>query len=206
MVLIGFIGDMRSGKTLIMAMHTYKKYNEGREILSNFYLNFPHEELDINDLDSAIKNSDTHKYENKVLSIDEIHVYLDSRASGVKRSRMISYFITQSGKLKTTIYWTSQFLRQVDVRVRLNTQILYKTTRYGIDNGRLVKLAQDDERTNFIIRIEKYELQDTFKGLQFVKVGGTDVKNPKKYFGLYDTSETVGYREQREVKENGKKE
>ena len=43
--------------------------------------------------------------DNCVFFIDEIHIWLDSRISGSKRNRILSYFLLQSGKLgKNTDY------------------------------------------------------------------------------------------------------
>lgn len=197
MVLKGFIGHMRSGKTLAMTVHAYKEYLAGRRVYSNLWFSFPHTRITANDLDNAIRNKDTDVFNDSCICIDELHVFMDSRASGQARSRMLSYFITQSGKLHNTVLWTSQFLRQVDVRVRLNTSQLFRTRRVVRDRrGVERELSQDDTRTDFIIKVEKYSLRDALSGLAFVLVKRFTIKKPIKWFSYYDTRERVYYEEQ----------
>jgi len=201
MVLEGFIGSMRSGKTLLMTRELYKEYLEGKKIFSNYWLSFPHTILDINDLDDAIKRQDTSEYDNSVIGLDELHVYLDARTSGAKRNRITSYFMTQSGKMNCRILWTSQFLRQVELRVRYNSNYLNSCKRFVIKNGKKIFLAQSDKRTNFCIEVIHYVLSEGMGKLGFASQKTFYLKNPSKYFSLYDTLEQVYYVEQKnEVK------
>lgn len=197
MVLIGFIGSMRSGKTLMMVIELLKKHQEGKELYTNFHLNYvDYNRLEANDLDIAIRSDTTLDFENAVFGIDEIHVWLDSRSSSSKRNKITSYFMNQSGKLNTYVFWTSQFLRQVDIRIRLNTQIVYKCVRYIIKDGYKVPLSQDDKRVDFLIDAEKYELKDSMHGLVFVRTATITIKKPSQYFPYYDTKQRISYKEQ----------
>lgn len=204
MVVVGLIGEMRSGKTLMMTLLLHDDMIKKRKVLSNYNLNFKSELLNVNELDLAIRKKNTDYFSDKSIGIDEIHVFMDSRGSMQKRNKMMSYFITQSGKLDSTVYWTSQFLRQVDVRLRINTQILYKTERYIIKNHKKVLLRQDDKRTDFFIDAKKYFLKDTRKGLAYIYEKTITLMNPHKYFYLYDTTERVYYEETEEDKEKNK--
>lgn len=201
MVVVGLVGEMRSGKTLLTAIMLHDDHVKGKPIISNFNLSFPHEKLDVNSLDLAIRDKNTDYFDGKSIGIDEIHVFMDARGAGQKRNKMLSYFLTQSGKLDTTIYWTSQFMRQVDVRLRLNTQILYKIRRYIIHKGQKVALRQDDKRTDFLIDAHKYFLRDSPKGMVFLYQKTITLKNPSKYFSLYDTRQRVYYDESIDEKE-----
>jgi hypothetical protein len=205
-VVVGLVGEMRSGKTLLTAIMLHDDYIKGKQIMSNFDLSFPHEPLDVNSLDVAIREGNTDYFNDKSIGIDEIHVFMDARGSGQKRNKMMSYFLTQSGKLDTTIYWTSQFMRQVDVRLRLNTQILYKIRRYIIHKGQKIALRQDDKRTDFYIDAHKHFLRDSPKGMVFYYQKTITIKNPSKYFGLYNTKQRVYYKESIDEKEKRKKE
>lgn len=208
MVVVGLVGEMRSGKTLLMTLLLHDDNVRGKEVIANYHLNFNSEVLDVNALDESIRGGDTDYFKDKSIGIDEIHVFMDSRGSGQKRNKMMSYFLTQSGKLDTTVYWTSQFLRQVDVRLRLNTQILYKCERYSLRNGKKYALRQDDKREEFCIDAHKHFLKDTPKGLMYVYEKTLTIKNPKKYYSLYDTKERVYYEdtlEEREKKDKEKK-
>lgn len=201
MVLKGFIGPMRSGKTLAMTMHAYQEYLRGKQVFSNYWLSFPHTRITPNDLHEAIKNKETDVYDDACICIDELHVFMDARNSGAKRNVMLSYFITQSGKLHNTVLWTSQFSRQVDVRVRLNTSQLFKARRVVVRKGKEYTLSQDDRREDFLIRLEKYQLGETVRGMGFLRVNTLTIKDPKRWFGMYDTREKVYYEDQVKDKE-----
>ena len=205
MVVVGFVGEMRSGKTLFMTIMMHDDMVKGKKVMSNYNLAFKHEDLKIEKIDSSIRDKNTDYFDGKSIGIDEIHVFMDARGSGQKRNKMLSYFLTQSGKLDTTIYWSSQFLRQVDVRLRLNTQNLYKVRRYIVVKGQKIALRQDDKRTDFFIDAHKYFLRDTPKGMMFLYSKTITLKNPKKYFGLSDTKQRVYYEESKEDVEKEEK-
>lgn len=196
MVLIGIVGEMRSGKTLLMSILLYKEHLKGRKVLSNYRLAFPHEPLDLNDLDLAIRGKNTDRFENAVLGLDEFHLAMDSRSSGQKRNKMISFLILQSGKLRSSWYYSTQFLRQIDVRVRLNTQILYKVRRFIMVGKKRRYLRQDDKREDFHILVEKFVMSDKGGELGFYPHSHFYIRNPRAFFGIYDTLERVYYQDQ----------
>lgn len=206
-IIIGFVGEMRSGKTLMMSYFLAQDYRlmkkDGRKplIFANYKLSFPCTVISPKSMSDAAVDKENDIFKECSIGIDEMHVFMDSRTSGAKRNRLIGLFCSQSGKQKNTLYWTSQFLRQVDVRLRMNTSILYRTTR-GIVNpltGRFSKLQQDDTRTDFLIKLERMEMQDTPKGLQFMPVWTQMILDPRKYFKLYDTRERVFLLEEDDV-------
>lgn len=200
MAVVGIVGPMRSGKTLFMTMLCYREQlkDDSREILANYHLNPEYAKtslLDPNAMDQAIRDRDTSRYDRSIMALDEVHTFLDSRNSGQKRNRMLSYFITQSGKLKTRLFWTSQFLRQVDVRLRLNTQTLYMVRRFIYRHGRKRFLSQEDERTDFHLQIDKYRMGETADDFGMIFLKRFVIKNPSRFFALYDTLERVYYQD-----------
>ncbi len=184
---------MRSGKTLAMTIEAYKQHREGRKIFSNYALAFSYEHVDDQLVSDITKNNRTTEYDGAVICLDEIHVYMDSRNSSAKKNRLLSYFVTQSGKLDSLVMWSSQFLGQADKRLRLNTQILYKVERYIIRQGQKIMLRQDDKRTDFLIDMHKHVFKESSKGMGFVYEKTVTLRSPKKYFGLYDTTERIKY-------------
>lgn len=193
MALYGIVGEMRSGKTLLMTLLGYNEKRRGNIILANYNPIYRDHYLKAEDVQNAIEEKNADFFKGCTLLIDEIHIWMDARASMKKKNVAISYFVTQSGKLDTTVYWTSQYMRQVDIRLKLNTQILYRTYRYGKNKitGKLERLKQDDKRTDFIIKVERYEQIETLRSHGFKKVGEFWITKPQKYFKLYDTKETV---------------
>lgn len=104
-----------------MTKEAYKKYKQGFKIYSNYHLNFPYTPYTVDDL---IMFAESGMYfGNSIFLIDELHIYFDSRARG-KRNMIFSYFLNQSSKNDIDVYYTSQFARQVEVRLRLNTEIV----------------------------------------------------------------------------------
>jgi len=204
MVLEGYIGSMRSGKTLTMTRELYKEYINGRKVYSNYWLNFPHEELDINDLDEAIRRKDTSRFDNAVIGIDEIHVYLDSRTSGAKRNRITSYFMTQSGKMNCRILWTSQFLRQVELRIRYNSNYLNSCKRFIMYKKKKIYLPQDDKRVDFIVEVKHHVLSEGYGKIGFLRDKTWYLRQPKRFFHLYDTLQKVFFVEQKTDEEYDK--
>lgn len=194
MVVVGFIGEMRSGKTLCMTLEAYREHLKGRKVYSNYALAFPYEDVDDQLVASVTKDNKTRLFDGCVILLDEVHVYMDSRTSSQKKNRLLSYFVTQSGKLDSLVMWSSQFLGQADKRLRLNTQILYKAERYVLRGGRKVRLRQDDKREDFLIDLHKHVFtEDVRGGMGFRYVGTKTLKAPRKLFGLYDTKQRVAY-------------
>jgi DNA replication protein DnaC len=115
-MIIGFTGAMGSGKTLSMTYYAYKYYKSGSTIFANYGLLFPHKDIDY----EKIKALDV-EFQNSVLCLDEIHVFIDSRSSMSKVNKVVSYLITQSRKRNIILMYSTQHIGQVDLRLRSNT-------------------------------------------------------------------------------------
>lgn len=170
-MIIAYLGNIGSGKTLSMVKKAYEQFKRGKTIYSNFKLNFPYKELTLDILlDMRSKDFDL---KNSVILIDEAHIYLDSRRSASKINLIISYFILQSRKKSCDIYYTTQFIDQVDKRLRQTSHayILCKT-----------------RHINQVTTI-------TLNTIELRKVEGSKIiykafkSNP--YFDMYDTNEIV---------------
>lgn len=192
-MIIGFIGQRGSGKTLTMVRFAYEKYLEGYKIYSNINLNFPHETYTVDDLLDYAENG---KYFGQtIFIIDEVHILFDSRSAGKKRNRIFSYFLNQSSKNALDVYYTTQFSRQVELRLRLNTEIVIQC------NCKVV--VYKTKFSNPII-IQNYRPKNTdYKAISYIqctihKFSDTGLDTRKiiryignKYFKLYNTKEVV---------------
>ena len=119
-MIIGITGAQGSGKTLLTSMFAYRYFSKrDSEIFANYELNFDHKPLCMKDIENA-----DFDFNNSVLAVDEIHLFLDSRTSGTKKNRLISYFITQSRKRNIIFIYTTQHAHQVDKRLRSNTDYI----------------------------------------------------------------------------------
>jgi len=114
MTTIGIEGGLGSGKTLLMTFFLYAEQHKlQKRIFANYKLNFLYEVLDMNKVLAEMG-----ELQNVAIGIDEFHIFADSRMSASKRNRMISYFALQTRKRNVSLYFTSQFLDQVEKRLR----------------------------------------------------------------------------------------
>jgi len=121
-MIVGYVGNMGSGKTLSMVKEAFNLFNKGYTIYSNIKLNFPHKVLDMEEILSyANEDKSFHK---AVFLIDEAHIFIDSRRSASKRSLLMTYFITQTRKKDVTLLYTTQNIGQVEKRLRQQTDII----------------------------------------------------------------------------------
>lgn len=203
-MIIGFIGTRNSGKTLSMTIEAYKKYKQGYKIYSNYHLNFPYTPVTVDDL-MAFAESGMY-FGNSIFLIDEIHIWFDSRASGKKRNIIFSYFLNQSSKNDIDIYYTSQFSRQVEIRMRLNTEIVVESVCKNV-------VWKTKNSKPFIVENYRPKPKDykckayiTNRIIKFSDTGQdkitTRVYNGEKYFKLYDTRQVI--KQQNDVFERAK--
>lgn len=129
-VIMGFVGKRGDGKTLAMTAALFRAHTFERTIFSNYGLHFPDESTAnpsyiplTADMVSDFAKSDSGLID-AAIGIDEIHVWLDSRMHGSKRNRVASYMLTQTRKRSVDVFYTTQFLHQVEKRVRDNTDII----------------------------------------------------------------------------------
>jgi hypothetical protein len=127
--------------------------------------------------------------------LDEIHIWFDSRASGKKRNVIFSYFINQSSKNDIDIYYTTQFSRQVEIRMRLNTEIvvesvarvvLYQTPTSKPQILENYRQKPNDYRTIAYITNFITKFSDTGRDKVTKRI-----YKANKYFKLYDTRQVI---------------
>lgn len=163
-MIIAFIGKMGSGKTLSMTYYAYQYFMQGQKIYANYGLKFDHEKVNY----EMIKNLDI-EFQDSVICLDEIHVFIDSRASMSKRNKIVSYFITQSRKRNLIFMYTTQHIGQVDLRLRNNTDYFFSCSTTVHENKLYIK----------------QQLSDPYGAVKNMTLKAEDV------FQLYDTHEIV---------------
>ena len=117
-LVVGIKGLKGSGKTLVMTMLLLMEYLKGKKIYTNYKVFFPHEIIDVKklvELDVELENC--------VIGIDELHMICDARRHGKDQNLLMSYFVLQSRHRSVNFYYTTQFERQVDIRIIENTDI-----------------------------------------------------------------------------------
>lgn len=170
-MIIGFIGDMGSGKTLSMvriAYILYKKYNY--DVYSNIVLNFPFKLLTLDDIIEYSNNDKS--FNNSVFLIDEAHIFIDSRSSGSRRNLIISYFILQTRKKNVWLLYTTQYLHQVDKRLRGSTNVFTECYFKSVNDK------------SFVLNV--YNIVASFK-----TITKYNTFNAIPFYDLYNTYEVV---------------
>ena len=157
------VGNLGSGKTLFLVFMA--KLLQNKKIYSNFELKLSnYNEFVLNDF---LEN----KYENCVIFLDEMYVYLESRCSGNTLNRVMSYLLFQSRKSNIQIYGTVQLLKTIDNRFRslvdytILAEICQSGFKYTMFDRKTLKLK------TFIVNYE----------------------NAKSYFELYNTKQKIEF-------------
>jgi len=114
-------GNRGMGKTLTAVKEAYAFGTKGYKILSNLKLDFPDKNIEwetyrMKDVMDYAKSKNELK--DIVVLMDELQILLDSRMSMTKRNILISYFLMQTRKRNVHIIGTTQYLHQVDKRIR----------------------------------------------------------------------------------------
>ncbi len=161
-----------SGKTLSMVREVLKYYLKGYKIYSNFHINIPYTPLDFDDLFKMAENQEPLK--DVIILLDEIHIVLDSRSGMSKNSKIITFWLNQTRKMKVKLFYTTQYLHQVDKRLRSGTDfIVYcegmKYIKEGVTHFICCNSITDRDSVK-----EEYFLAD-------------------KYFKFYDTDEVISF-------------
>jgi len=159
-MLVGIQGTLGAGKTVTMVMLMQYLHHE---INAQLHAN--------NKMQNSKRISTTRdlwEMENGVFGFDEIWVSLDSRSS--KANVVLSHWVNQSRKKKLVVFYTTQHIRQVDLRVRNATDILICVEKKP--DG--IKLLFIDWQYRRILR--QYFIPDSVK---------------RKFYPMYDTYEVI---------------
>jgi hypothetical protein len=163
------IGNLGSGKTLFLArLGTRLK----RPIYSNFKLKLPNfrplELIDLIDMDTNIN-----------IFIDEAYAWIDSRVSGSAINRYCSYIVLQSRKTFTDVFLTAQMFSTVDIRFRIQSNIIVTCKAIGKQRFYNATVPQKFQYRIFNKETRKSKLQELY------------FEDAIKYFKIYDTLEII---------------
>jgi len=113
------IGKQGSGKTALITKLCTEQYNkEKRPIFSNYSLfKLPYKKIDLDTLLDML-DQDPNSLNDSIILLDEIHIYLDSLDFMRKNNRRLQIFFSQLRKRNILLYATTQYLMNVDIRIR----------------------------------------------------------------------------------------
>lgn len=182
-MIIGWVGDFGSGKTGGMTHRLYQKSLAGSRIATNYGPTFEDEPIT-----SRILQLMPESLSNMVMGVDEIHIFLDSRSTGKKKQKEITYFILQTRKRKVELNFTTQHRMQVDIRLRLHTDIWIECENLGCND---IDCPGNDERICDIPVCGWYRYV-VWDGKTGQKRGKPFYLNgPKNFYHLYDTEKVI---------------
>ena len=162
-----------SGKTLSMTRELYKYYQQGHKIITNYGVSFPHERINFEEL---YENAESQAEMNDiVIALDEVHIVLDSRSGMSSVNKIITFWLNQTRKMGVKLFYTTQYLHQIDKRLRSGTDIFVFT------NG--MKIIKNDGKEYFVVQNDITDGDNSKKEI-FI---GND------YYKLYDTNEVVSF-------------
>jgi len=163
-MILGFIGELGAGKTLnavLWSQYLKKISNNKLKIYSNFYIydaerfNTVEELLNIN---------------NSIIVYDEIHSDINSRIWW-KNTDIINFFL-QLRKRNNFLIFTTQNIKQVDVRLRNITTFLF----YCLKRNNKIRVYIFDFQNNVLKNNYYLDLKEL---------------KENKFFDLYNTFEVV---------------
>lgn len=136
LVIYGIEGGIGTGKTMSLVYFLLDHLNKGKKIYTNIKIKNVRDTSKIEYLTKEMMQTIFELIKEKKMSmknssvfIQEMHNYIDSRNSASKRNKAISYWILQSrhtGLGSCDIYYDTQELGQVDLRLRRNTDYLIR--------------------------------------------------------------------------------
>lgn len=156
-MLIGAMGKMGGGKTRLMTiLGIYMHHMTGARIYANYSLfGVPYKRI------NSLK--ELWEIEGGIVLIDELWLSMDARMW--KDNVAVTRFINQTRKKKITLIFTTQHIKQVELRTRNATDVLA-----FCENGNTV----------------------TFIDYQYMEIGRKFVfENPSFFNKFYDTYETL---------------
>lgn len=156
------IGQQGSGKTLLsvaLIFELSKLYPE-RKIFSNIELyNIEYEKFNFDNLLENIKINNNY-YDNSIILFDELHIFLNSLDFYKKENRLVQGFFSQLRKRKIIILGTSQYILNVDVRIRRQAIRVFEIYKQNNDIYEVIVHLIDGYFTkkidNIFLKLNKY--------------------------------------------------
>lgn len=122
------IGAQGSGKTLLSVALIFElsKLLPERKIFSNIELyNIKYEKFNFESLLENIKINNNY-FDNSIILFDEIHIFLNSLDYYKKQNRLVQGFFSQLRKRKIILLGASQYILNVDVRIRRQAKRVFE--------------------------------------------------------------------------------
>lgn len=164
------IGKQGCGKTAYIVYLAMLYKNKFKKIYSNIKsLKIDYEYVNKKILSENL-TTDTHYYDNSIIIFDEIHTYYNSYDYASKENRIAQPFFSQLRKRNILCLGTTQYLMNLDVRIRRQASEVYEMTNLN----------------NEIYKVDVYNVDGYFSSFQktfHIKLNGV--------YEFYDTLEVI---------------
>lgn len=161
LMVFGFVGTLGAGKTLFMSYLAHKVHqSRGGGLYANYAL---HGAERVNTWDDLFSLSDG------LICLDELQVIADSRAFSKKENLQFSQWLLQTRKIGLDLFFTTQNLNQVDLRVRNVLDyvaiLMRKSRRSPLSQVWIVDFQFGLPKNKFPLRHSEhlYQLYDTYQ-------------------------------------------
>lgn len=195
------IGKQGSGKTLFTTKLAIDN-KEGRRIFSNYTLyGVEFQKITLGNEDEERRGSidilkalddDPHYFDNSIMLLDEIHVYLDSLDFMRKNNRRLHTFFSQLRKRNILLLGTTQYIMNVDIRIRRQCMNVFEMKK--LTDNELKALIKE----NAIDPADYTRLKGNLYNVTTHEIDGyyTDYVseyhvNLSEYYKYYDTTEII---------------
>lgn len=163
-----FTGNIGTGKTCWMTAYGFLLHGaSGFPAFANYAVRYAER------LTSLEQLFDTRK---GIVLLDELPTLADSRSFAQKNVKQLTQFLAQTRKAGLTVLYTTQYIHQVDKRVRAFTDSLVVCRKRG-------------NRGQYRTQMDFYV--PTFAEDTYAKVGSKSVRHDPFWYSLYDTWERV---------------
>jgi len=149
------IGKQGSGKTALITKLCTDNYDKSRPIFSNYTLfKLPYKKITLESLlDLLDKNANALNH--SIILLDEIHIYLDSLDFMRKNNRRLQVFFSQLRKRDILLFATTQYIMNVDIRIRRQCMNVFEMTHIYKD---LFKVTTHEIDGYFTREISSYNI------------------------------------------------
>lgn len=117
-------------------------------------------------------DEDKNFFNNSIMCLDEIHIYLDAYDYFKKNNRRMQTFFSQLRKRNILLLATSQNIMNVDIRVRRQTRNFFEM----------------EQITNSVFEVTTYKMLDGYYYPSMISKYRVDLSD---YFKYYDTNEII---------------
>lgn len=159
-MIYGFIGTMDdfscngsirgNGKSLTMTYYLYQDFKEGRQVYTNYKTTFS-EQVTVKEIVDMVLEGEIQEAS---IGIDEIQIILNSIGTKAKVVNFVDKMVSQTRKINTDIYYTTQRYTNIHKRLRVQTDRLIRPFKMCERNNKWKKCIKDRCKNRHIIIVK----------------------------------------------------